>query len=289
MAHPTQQQVDRVVAMTDPVRRNVAITTCYRDLSVAVADILGRRDVNWLAFGAWASGTAGRVIRGEGLPLDWGTSEAVAEGNRTIIADVAPRFVRWLDEVERAGEPSRAALDVALADAMFDQTPDLADALEAYQQAFEVLQLSGDLAADAEADRAVAELVLLGNVKVAAHEQRIADDLIDDAMPLGGLFGRITTRFVEVITPDGALDVCRDVPAPSYLAGQRFPGVLSQLSHADLCTLAEQYDHALDIAVIGSRATSWECYDERMGFIFCFFRAFARDARYFDLPAEFLR
>ena len=50
--------------MTDPVRRNVAITTCYRDLSVAVADILGRRDVNWLAFGAWASGTAGRVIRG---------------------------------------------------------------------------------------------------------------------------------------------------------------------------------------------------------------------------------
>lgn len=25
------------------------------------------------------------------------------------------------------------------------------------------------------------------------------------------------------------------------------------------------------------------------GNLFCFFRAFARDARYFDLPAEFLR
>ncbi len=288
MAHPSQRMVDDVVALPDPVLRNVAITTCYRDLALAVADVVGRRDVNWLAFGAWASGTAGRVIRGEGLPIDWGTSRAVAEGNRTIIADVAPRFVRWLDEVARAGTPSRTALEVALADSLFDSTPDLADALEAYQAVVELRELVGDPPADDEADRALAELMLLGNVKVAAHEQHIADDLIDDAMPLGGLFGRITTRFVEVITPDGALDVCRDVPIPSYLGGARYPSVLAQLSRADLCELADRFDHALDGDVVGSRATSWECYDERMGFIFCFFRAFARDVRYFDVPAEFL-
>lgn len=123
MPHPTQQMVGDIVAMTDPVVRNVAITTCYRDLALAVADVVGRRDVNWLAFGAWASGTAGRAIRGEGLPIDWGTSTAVAEGNRTIIADVAPRFVRWLDEVVRAGGPSRTALEVALGDAMFERPP----------------------------------------------------------------------------------------------------------------------------------------------------------------------
>ena len=289
MPHPTQQMVGDIVAMTDPVVRNVAITTCYRDLALAVADVVGRRDVNWLAFGAWASGTAGRAIRGEGLPIDWGTSRAVAEGNRTIIADVAPRFVRWLDEVVRAGGPSRTALEVALGDAMFETTPELADALVAYQTAVELRDLAGDAPADEEVDQALAELMLLGNVKVAAHEQHIADDLIDDAMPLGGLFGRITTRFVEVITPDGPLDVCRDVPLPSYLGGLRYPSVLSHLTRDDLCELAERFDHAPDGDVIGSRVTTWECYDERMGYIFCFFRAFARDARYFDVPGQFLR
>ena len=102
MPHPTQQMVGDIVAMTDPVVRNVAITACSRYLALAVADVVGRRDVNWLAFGAWASGTAGAAIRGEDLLVDWGTSAAVAEGNRTIIADIAPRFVRWLDEIERA-------------------------------------------------------------------------------------------------------------------------------------------------------------------------------------------
>ena len=107
-----------VVAIADPVVRNVAITACYRDLALAVAEIVGRIDVNWLAFGAWASGSAGRVIRGDGLPLglDLGTSLAVAEGNRAIIGDIAPRFVRWLDEVTLAGAPTRMALEVALAD-----------------------------------------------------------------------------------------------------------------------------------------------------------------------------
>ncbi len=181
------------------------------------------------------------------------------------------------------------ALEVALADSLFDPAPDLADALEAYQAAVVLREIVGDPPSDSEADSALAELMLLGNVKVAAHEQRIADDLIDEAMPLGGLFGRITTRFVEVITPDGPLDVCRDVPIPGYLAGNRYPPVLAQLARAELCELADRFDHALDGNVIGSRATCWECYDERMGFIFCFFRAFARDARYFDVPTEFLR
>ena len=290
MPYPSQREVAEIVAIADPVVRNVAITACYRDLALAVAEIVGRIDVNWLAFGAWASGSAGRVIRGDGLPLglDLGTSLAVAEGNRAIIGDIAPRFVRWLDEVTLAGAPTRMALEVALADPLFDGAPDIAAALAAYQSALELRALAEVAHLDDEADRAVAELMLLGNVRVAAHEQWIADALIDEAMPLGGLFGRIATRFVDVYTPDGPVDVCRDVPPPSYLSGQRYPAVLDHLAHADLCELAARFDHALTVDVTGSSATTWECYEERMGFIFAFFRAFARDTRFYDVPPEFL-
>ena len=288
MPYPSQLAVAEVVAITDPVTRNVAITACYRDLALSVADLVGRSDVNWLAFGAWASASAGRVIRRDGLPfgLDPGTSAAVAEGNRTIIADVAPRFVRWLDEVSRAGGATRLALEVAVADPLFDEAPELAAALSAYQSALELRALAEKEELDDEADRAVAELMLLGNVRVAAHEQWIADSLIDEAMPLGGLFGRIVTRFVDVYTPDGPVDVCRDVPPPSYLGGLRYPAVLDHLAHADLCDLAQRFEHALTVDVAGSSATTWECYEERMGFIFAFFRAFARDTRFFDAPPE---
>lgn len=282
----SQRDVAEIVAIADPVVRNAAITRCYRTLALAVADLTGRVDVNWLAFGAWASASAGRVIRGEGLPMgiDPGTSGAVAEGNRTIIADVAPRFVRWLDEVGRAGAPTRTALEVAVGDPSFDGAPNLAEAMAAYQSALEVREIAPAAGLDPEADRVVAELMLLGNVRVAAHEQLIADALIDDAMPLGGLFGRVTTLFVEVVTPDGPIDVCRDIPAPAYLGGPQYPAVLDRLDNAELCDLARRFDHALDVDVSTSNATSWEDYDERMGFIFAFFRAFARDPRFFNAP-----
>ena len=287
MAHPSIAVIADIAAMRDPVDRNFAITRCYRDLALAVADVLGRRDVNWLAFGAWASGTAGAAIRGEGLLLDWGTSAAVAEGNRTIIADVAPRFVRWLDEIERAGGPSRNALEVALGDPVFDEAPELGLALLAYQASLETGE--GAHASDPAVEAAVAELVLLGNVRVAAHEQQVADSLIDRAMPLGGLFGLVTTRFVHVVTPDGPLDVCRDVPRPGYLGGRMYPPTLDRLTNVDLCNLARRFHHAIDSDVGASGAATWESFEERMGYIFAFFRAYARDSRFFDVPSAFLQ
>ena len=287
MARPSAAVIAEVVAMRDPVARNFAITRCYRDLAHAVAAVLGRKDVNWLAFGAWASGTAGAAIRGEDLLVDWGTSAAVAEGNRTIIADIAPRFVRWLDEIERAGRPSRNALEVALGDSLFDTAPELRLALLAYQAALEA-SVVADASSDPGLEGVVAELVLLGNVRVASHEQQVANALIDRAMPLGGLFGLITTRFVHVVTPDGPLDVCRDVPRPSYLGGRMYPASLDPLTNVDLCELARRFHHAIGADDRTSNAATWESFDERMGYIFAFFRAFAGDIRFFDVPAAFL-
>jgi hypothetical protein len=104
----TLRDVETVVAMADPTQRNIAITGLYRPVAREVADVLGPVDVSWPAFGAWASLTAGGIIRGESLPLglDLGTAHAVGDGNRAIIADVAPRFVLWLEAVGTGGTTS---------------------------------------------------------------------------------------------------------------------------------------------------------------------------------------
>lgn len=279
------ERLELIRAMDDPAARNVEITRCYCDLSTELAVVLGRSDLNWFSFGAWASATAGHAIRGESLPVDWGTSENVAAGNLAIIVDVAPPFIRWLAEIERGGGATGDSLTRTLAAPMFDAAPQLAASLTAYQLAIDLRGASdeGD-DIDLEAERAAAQLVLLGNVLMGAHEQQLVDRFIDAAMPLGGLFGLVTTQFISIETPDGPIDVCRDVPSPGYLAGARFPPVLDPLSNADLVGLAVRFGQSVADDVSTSNALSWEDYDERMGFILTFFRAYQRDERFFLLP-----
>ena len=283
------ERLESIRAMDDAVARNIEITRCYCDLSEEIAFVLGRSDLNWFTFGAWASATAGRAIRGESLPVDWGTSERVAAGNLAIIVDVAPPFIRWLAEIERLGGPTDESLTATLADPVFDEAPQLAAALTAYQLAI-ALRSSGDRAADRDpdAEHAAAELVLLGNVLMGAHEQQLVDPFIDAAMPLGGVFGLVTTRFISIETPDGPIDVCRDVPCPGYLGGARFPSVLNPLRNADLVGLAARFGQSVAEDVSASNALTWESYDERMGFILTFFRAYQRDERFFALPEDMI-
>lgn len=284
----TLADVDAVASMPDPVARNHTITRAYRDLALDVADLIGPVDVNWLAFGAWASATAGRVIRREGLPIDWGTSQAVAAGNRAIIADIGPRFVIWRDEVLGAGGPSEQALDRTLGHPVFADVPDLVAAFRGFHQAAQMWTASaargGGTFTAPDLDKAHAEVVLRSNILVAAHEQRLADRFVDAAMPLGGLVGLFTTSFVSVVTPDGEAEVNEDVPLPRYLKGQRFPSVLAELRDPELCRLVRKFGQDPGLDVSASDAWSWEDYAERMGYIVCFFRSYLREARYFDAP-----
>lgn len=275
-----------ILLESDVVARNRVITLAYRELSELVADLVGRSHLNWFSFGAWASGTAGGVMRGEGVPLDLGTTEGVAAGNLAIIEDVAPPILRWLDEVAADESPAPAALERTLGDPRVVAAPQLARAIRCYH-AVAAHRTNPD--AEPLSEKQSAELMLLGNVLFAAHEQQIADRFIDSAMPLGGPFGLITTRFVSILTPDGPLDVCRDVVAPGYLAPDLFPVELVALEHPELCALCERFDQSTGTSARGSRAWSWEDYDERMGFILTFFRAYQRDTRYFEVPAEFIR
>ncbi len=63
---PTVDEVRRIVAISNPVIRNLAITHCYARLSTAMAQRTGRC-ANWCTFATWASRQAGRTIRGEDL------------------------------------------------------------------------------------------------------------------------------------------------------------------------------------------------------------------------------
>lgn len=254
-----------IEAEPDPVIRNAMITSAYDDLSRETSGLLGDVDANWLTFGKWASFTAGRFIRGEGAPVRWGAGK-VAEGNVAIITDIAPQFVRFL-ELADAGSNDDLA-DLVASDDVLGQNPTILEAFTSYAEA---LAIDNDLD-----DPGSAQAMLRGNLLVAHHEQTLADNFIDDAMPLGGLFGVITTRFVTLEIPEGSLDLCDPVPLPRYLLGEQWPRALSEISDARLNSLVRSYGHEWT-TMDGSAATTWEEFDERMGFIAQFFRAYQRD------------
>jgi hypothetical protein len=61
---PIVADVRRIVAMPNPVLRNLEITECYGRLSAAFA-ARGGEGANWATYATWASRQAGRGIRGE--------------------------------------------------------------------------------------------------------------------------------------------------------------------------------------------------------------------------------
>lgn len=260
-----QSRLRLIEGEPDPVFRNRFITAAYDDLSREIASLLGEVDANWLTFGKWASFTAGRFIRGEGAPVRWGAGK-VAEGNISIICDIAPQFVRFLELADADSAHDLAAL--VASDDLLGRNP---TSLEAFSSYAEALRIDNDLD-----DAGSAQAMLRGNLLVAHHEQALADDFVDDAMPLGGLFGVIATRFVTLDIPEGSLDLSEPVPFPQYLYGERWPLALSEISDARLNELVRSYGHEWG-RTDGSAATTWEVFDERMGFIAQFFRAYQCD------------
>ena len=63
---PNPSDVQRIVAIENPVLRNLEITYCYSRLAAAMAARNGE-GANWCTYATWASRQAGRTIRGEDL------------------------------------------------------------------------------------------------------------------------------------------------------------------------------------------------------------------------------
>ena len=66
---PSVNDVRRIIAIGNPVIRNLEITYCYSRLAAAFAARSGT-GANWCTYATWASRQAGRTIRGED-PLDY--------------------------------------------------------------------------------------------------------------------------------------------------------------------------------------------------------------------------
>lgn len=98
---PSVDDVNRIAALPDPVLRNLQITQCYHDLSLAMADLTGP-SANWCTLATWASKQAGQSIRKQDLAraferlLDQSPdviegAEALASAADAPPAEVGPR------------------------------------------------------------------------------------------------------------------------------------------------------------------------------------------------------
>ena len=68
VTHLTRADIDAIVAQKNLLLRNLQITQGYHDVAQMLGQFLGFDNVNWFAFGTYASKTAGRAIRHETLP-----------------------------------------------------------------------------------------------------------------------------------------------------------------------------------------------------------------------------
>ncbi len=59
---PAVADIERIAALTDPLLRNLQITHCYHELSLAFTQRTGAL-ANWCTFATWASRQAGHIIR----------------------------------------------------------------------------------------------------------------------------------------------------------------------------------------------------------------------------------
>jgi CRP-like cAMP-binding protein len=248
----TIDDCDDVLRTRDFVLRNFRITHSYHRLALDLADVIGAQDVNWPAFGAHASKTAGYSIRMEELPLcrvyralcrsRWFghtarragdriarsrpvrdinrvlacVSVAVSDGNLRIFGDMAPVIVRFLETV-RADRQHDAAKFAAFR-ASLRPGPSEQDGQDLLGDA---LAAWYEAAHESDSKRR-SELVLLGNARMGLHEQiRIQPD-IEDALgaPLRRRLGDELGLTLH--------DVARPLPKPVRHALRRAGGALQR-------------------------------------------------------------
>jgi hypothetical protein len=109
---PTPDDVEAILAVRDPVVRNLRITQGYHDLSQAIARRV-RPGVNWCTFATWASRQAGCTIRGEDVErmIEGAVTDALSAPSATAVVD-ALRALGSNDDVTAIRRTLRAALGI---------------------------------------------------------------------------------------------------------------------------------------------------------------------------------
>jgi CRP-like cAMP-binding protein len=326
----TLAECEGAVSMADPVMLNLTITQLYHRIAVDLTVLLGAQDVNWFGFACRASKTAGASIRGEELPLrellarsalwpliERGTSaarrlalvrrfedtidtvaERVAEGNRFIFKEIGPAFVKLVQAYSGGADPSK----LAALRAQFKPGPSEAGGQDTL---FGALTAYADATVEPSAKR-LAELILLGSLKIGLHEQIRVDPIIDVALdsPLEVFFDDVlrelprplrsvadllrarlqsetrrflTGRLMRMRLPDAELSLGEDVPGWGKKAA--YPPMLETLEHPELSRLFDSLT-----AGQPSRAQDWTVLGDRMRFISTLFRTRQKSLQLFEPP-----
>ncbi|WP_156757233.1 hypothetical protein [Actinokineospora pegani] len=200
---PTTDDVARIAAHPDPVLRNLMITHCYHELSLAMAHHT-RGTATWCTFAVWASKQVGQTIRQEdphrlterllattpltrlatralphALPrgvrhlahraiatltrLDT-ASTAAAAGNLKVFTEIAHEFARFLTEFADETTPDHTRLAAFRATLRPGPPPEGQDHLANAFTRYHHARHTDD-------PRTRAELILLANIEIGPHEQ----------------------------------------------------------------------------------------------------------------------
>ncbi len=344
----TKADIDRIVAQKNLLVRNLQITQGYHDVAHMLGQFLTFRDVNWFAFGTYASKTAGRAIRHETLPralksalvrsagydntyfyLDHvlAQSEQVTTpenvlgrvleqvslllslGNLLIFGELAWPFVDMVNQFGQDRAPRatqfEAFLDTHFTPGSFAEGGQdwLRDSLCAFYEARFELD-----------NKRRTELIFLGNILLAWHEQSRLQPVIEKALAvpfdlltegfvpatnqeMGWFRSNVTNRAVDfsremvlrTVTrmvmgytlPHREMKLGQDVVAPTGLIN--FPQELILLEDLRCRAITQQFDDR-ENTLAGSGAANWGKLDDRMRFIIDFFRSYQRDTRLFAPP-----
>lgn len=307
---PDPAEIAAIAAMRRADLRNLWITETYHRLEVALAPHLGGIDLGWCAFGAWASKTAGRFIRGELVPdvvlhwivgapaplagwlrrIDRRVRDRVAEGNLLVFAELAPLFRGLVDVLSRP-LAERDAAACSLVDGLR-----VGPTAEGGQSALRRALLAYVEAAALTCPKARSERIFLANALIGFHEQARLQPAIAGAIAapfevmvggvglraaLGAPLARrlralLTRHFMTLALPGRDLALGTDVPALS--GGAMFPADLEVLDSAELRALLRVLDRTPD-TTDGSAAADWADLGDRMNYIVDLFRSRQQDLR----------
>jgi ER-bound oxygenase mpaB/B'/Rubber oxygenase, catalytic domain len=347
--------VEEICQLRDDVYRNRWITFAYWDISQQLRKLVGD-NASWCTFSTWSSRTIGENLRLdkatrriEELIYDEQTSIsrrdhpwvlrlqyrmttrdngdaqlALAMGNRLIFHEIGYAVIQLLDWVQKSPRFDLGAWQT-------HRTREVKSypANDLFPKA-DIEQLWRGLdclyqASNARNDVDKAELVLRGNVLLAAYEQKRADQLLKIALDprpgdlvravqadphlrqlslgnaktpwlrraLAAAFGAAMTRWVMALDVPFFAWTIRPVRLgygiPRPPVGTRYYPPALETLRPDLAALLEKYDQS------GGKpercaAQNWRCFDDRMNFIVNLFRTGQQDMNlYRPLPAADLR
>jgi hypothetical protein len=347
----TEVEIDKIVNQKNLLVRNLQITQGYHEVAQLLGKFLSFTNVNWFGFGTYASKTAGRAIRHETLPrplksalirsagydntqlyfnreLENSSQPTTADnllanvlsqvslllsrGNLLIFGELAWPFVDLVNQFGKTWMPNYTRLAQFL-DKHFTPGP-----LTAGGQAWLRESLTAFYQARFETNRKrKAELVFLGNMLLALHEQSRLQPVIEQtlAVPFDlfteglipetnqemGWFRRsklvnqaagfsremvlrsVTRMWMTYTLPHRQMKLGQDVIAPTGLLN--FPPELLVIENQRCREIIQQFDRGVD-TLAGSGAANWAHLEDRMGFIIDFFRSHQKDKRLFTPPFQ---